>query len=183
MSDTFKWNVEWEVNKYKADSIEIVRENLIEPYETVKREGNLLLHGGASAMWEFMLGNGISGGGSALSYFDASNAYIGIGTSILPATASQTDLDTGALGTTDTYRAYGTMEAGYPLHSDGTGSANSTISFKSSFGSVAAVFPWNEWGILNGTVATSRVLNRKVDYIGTKQVGETWEITINITLS
>jgi hypothetical protein len=45
------------------------------------------------------------------------------------------------------------------------------------------VFPWNDCGILIGTVATSRVLNRKVDYIGTKQVGETWEITINITLS
>jgi hypothetical protein len=180
MSDSFKWKVNWEVNKYKADSIQIVNEQLIEPYETIKREGNLLLHGGASAMWEFMLGNGTLAAGSSLAFFNGTNSYIAVGTSTAPATASQTNLQAG---TAASARAYGTMETGYPQHTDGNGSANSQISFKSTFESAVAIFPWNEWAVLNGTANTSRVLNRKVDYIGTKQAGETWEITINIMLS
>lgn len=183
MSDSFNWKVNWEISKYKADSIDIVREQLIEPYEIIQREGNLLLNKGASAMWEFMIGNGTSSAGSSLAFFNNANARIGIGTSTTPASASQTDLQTGALGTTNVYRAYGTMETGYPQHADGSGTSHRSISFKSIFSGPDAVFDWNEWGILNGTAATSRVLNRKVDYVGTKQVGETWEFTINILLS
>lgn len=183
MSESFEWKVNWEINKYKADSIDIVKEQLIEPYEVIQREGNLLLHKGASAMWEYMIGNGTSSSGSSLAFFNNSNAYIGVGTSTATALATQTDLQTGNLGTASPYRAYGTMETGYPLHVDGSNSENAQISFKSIFDGSQAIFDWNEWGILNGTVSTSRVLNRKVDYVGTKQVGETWEFTINITLS
>lgn len=183
MSDSFKWKVNWEINKYKADSIEIVKEQLIEPYEVVKREGNMLMHKGASAIWEYALGNGTPLAGNTLAYFNGANTYIAVGTSTTPATATQTDLATGTLGIANAYRAYGTMQSGFPSHTDGSGSANSQISFKSIFESAEANFSWNEWGIFNGTVATSRILNRKVDYVGTKQVGETWTFTINIILS
>lgn len=183
MAESFVWKVNWEINKYKADSIDIVKEQLIEPYEMIQREGNLLLHKGASAMWEYMVGNGTSSSGNTLAFFNNSNARIGVGTSTATVLATQTDLQTGNLGTTNVYRAYGTMETGYPAHTDGSNSENAQISFKSIFDGSQAIFDWNEWGILNGTAATSRVLNRKVDYVGTKQVGETWEFTINITLS
>ena len=70
------------------------------------------------------------------------------------------------------------------IHIAGTNGKGSTSAFlKSIFESAEANFAWNEWGIFNGTVATSRILNRKVDYVGTKQAGETWTFTINITLS
>lgn len=183
MSDSFNWKVNWEINKYKADSISIVREQLIEPYEIIQREGNILLHKGASAMWQFMVGNGTTTANNTLAYFNNANARIGVGTATTAATATQTDLQTGALGSVNAYRAYGTMQPGYPAHSDGSGTSSATISFLSIFESADANFNWNEWGILNGTAATSRVLNRKVDYVGTKQAGETWTFTINITLS
>lgn len=183
MSDSFNWKVNWEINKYKADSISIVREQLIEPYEVIQREGNLLMYKGASAMWQYALGNGTTAQGNTLAYFNGTNTYIAVGTSTTPATATQTDLFTGTLGVSNAYRAYGTMQTGFPSHSDGSNSGNAQISFKSIFESAEANFAWNEWGIFNGTVATSRILNRKVDYVGTKQAGETWTFTINITLS
>lgn len=183
MSDTFNWEVNWEVHKYKTDSVDIVRENLIEPYEVFEGKGNLLMYKGASALWQYALGNGTASAGSSLAFFNSSNTRIGVGTSTVAASGTQTDMSTGTFGTPTSSRAYGTMEAGYPLHNDGASGTSSTISFKSIFDSGAANFDWNEWAVLNGTATTSRMLNRKVQYIGTKQVGEVWTFIINITLS
>jgi hypothetical protein len=183
MDESFGWKVEWEISKYKADSIEIVQDQMIEPYEVLKEKGNLLLHQGAAAMWQFMLGNGSAGTDAYLSYYDATNSRIAVGTSTAAVAASQVDLQGGQIGSADVYRAYGTMQPGYPQHTDGTATANSTVEFVSVFESAEANFDWNEWGITNGTASTSRVLNRKTTYMGTKQPGETWTFIIRITLS
>lgn len=180
MSDSFNWNVEWEVHKYKTDTADDVRQNKIEPYEVLNKKGNLLMYKGASSMWEYMLGNGTTSAGSALAYFNNSNSRIVVGTSTISVSGLQTNLQSG----TATYsRAIGTMEATYPQHLNVNDAAAGTVTFKSIYGPGVAEFDWNEWGIFNGTAATSTMLNRKQEYLGIKQGGETWTLLVNIRLS
>jgi len=178
MNESIKWEVDWRVYKYKENSVEIVRQGLIEPYEIIEEKGNVLLNGGASSIWECMLGNGISSSGSALTYFNNENARLGVGTSSTPTDRNQTDLQAGTAG-----KAMGTMEAGFPLHSDGNVENSRKVTFKSIFGGSAANFAWNEWGIFNGTAENSRMLNRKVGNLGSKGAGETWTLIIDIKLN
>jgi hypothetical protein len=180
MSDSFKWNVKWEVRKYNSGSVEDVVQNKVEPYDIVKREGNLLTYEGAGAIWEYMLGNGTPTAGSSLAYFNNANSYIAVGTSTTNAAATQTDLQSGS-GTAS--RVYGPMDSTYPSHTNSTAGTAATITFQSTFGAGTAAFDWNEWGIFNGTVPASRILNRKVEYLGSKLSSDIWTININITLS
>ena len=139
--------------------------------ETIEDEGNLLVIGGASALWEMLIGNGTSTGGQALTFFNNTNARIGSGTS------STAEADTNTTLTSGVFKA---MDATYPQHSDSTGTAGSkTITFRSTFASGDANQAWNEWGIDNGT----RLLNRKVAANGTKASGQTWQFTVTITLA
>jgi len=69
------------------------------------------------------------------------------------------------------------MDAGYPMTS-----AN-VITLQSTYASTEANFPWQEWGIMNAAVA-GVMLNRKVEYNGTKLAGQVWifqtQLTVNI---
>jgi hypothetical protein len=173
MTDSFMWKVDYKIYKYKTDLA-------YDPYEILEKHGNLLMYKGASAMWEYMLGNGNNTSGNTLAFFNSTNAKIVVGDNSTANAAVQTDLFSSNISTS---RAYGDMDSTFPQHTDGATSANATITFQSTFGSNVANFIWNEWGIFNGTTNTSRMLNRKVEYLGTKNVGEVWTFKINITLS
>jgi hypothetical protein len=76
------------------------------------------------------------------------------------------------------------MEATYPIHADGTGSGAASIMFRSVFGSGDANWVWAEWGTFNSpTAATGRMLNRKVQALGTKASGTTWTLTVTLSLA
>jgi hypothetical protein len=74
------------------------------------------------------------------------------------------------------------MEATYPTHTDGTTSGSATITFRSVFGTGDANFAWQEWGVFNASTG-GRMLNRKVESLGTKSSAATWTFTVTITLS
>jgi hypothetical protein len=111
-----------------------------------------------------------------LTYFNNGNAYIGVGDSTTAAAATQTDLQAS------TNKLRKAMDATYPQHTDATTSGAASIVFKSTFSTSDANYAWQEWGIFNGS-SGGRMLNRKVESLGTKTSAASWAFTCTLTLS
>ncbi len=146
------------------------------PFEVIEREGNLLMYGGASVLWEALIGNGNASAGQALTFFNNANAFLGVGDSAAAAAATQTDLQAGA------NKVRKPMDPTFPQHTDGLVVGSATATFRSSFGTGDANWAWNEWGLFNGA-AGGRMLNRKVEALGTKTNAASWVLTVQLTLA
>jgi hypothetical protein len=153
--DRVKWKAEWTIKKWNGDPVG-------DPFEEVHIMQNLLLNAGINLLTTLFCG------GSGTAYNNA-NARLGVGDSATAAAATQTAL----LGSNTLWKA---MDSGFPTY--GT---SQLMTFKSTFGSSEANFAWNEFAVGNaaggGTLA-----NRKVSAQGTKVSGQTWELTLTITL-
>lgn len=149
--------------------------------ELVDIEGNLLMYGGASCQWQTLIGNGTATGGQVLTYFSNAQAAIGVGDTATAAAATQTDL----LGTTyTTNKLRVAMDATYPLHTDATTAGAASIVFRSTFSTSQANFAWQEWGVFNSSsAATGRMLNRKVESLGTKTSAASWQLTVTLSIA
>lgn len=166
--DPIVWKAVWRVDKYRAS--DLAADPHAAPYETVADTGNILTYGGASALWQRLIGTGVTA-------FDNTNAYIGVGDSSTAAAATQTDLQAA----TNKHRE--AMDATYPTHTDGTGSSsNAAITYKSTFETGDANFTWAEFGIFNAS-SGGRMLNRKTYAFGTKTSSDTWSLTITLSLA
>lgn len=164
--ESIKWHCHTRVDKFNGDSTD--PEDL---YETIEIDGNLGMYAGISKMLQALIGNAITG-------FSNANAAIGVGDSSTAAAATQTDLS----AVTNKLRK--AMDATYPQHTDGATASNATVTFRSTFASADANFAWNEWGVFNSvTAGAGTMLNRKVESLGTKASGSTWQLTITITLA
>ncbi|MGW4798190.1 hypothetical protein ACWEPC_37800 [Nonomuraea sp. NPDC004297] len=170
-NDPITWKAVWRLEKYWGDNTgpEAV------PYDAIEREGNLLMHGGVSALWQ-MLGNGTTTAGQPLTYFNAANAHLSVGDSTTAAAATQTDLQAA------TNKLRKPMDATYPQHADGSTPTNATITFRATFGTADANWTWNEWGIFNAS-AGGRMLNRKVESLGTKTSAASWVLTCSLSIA
>jgi hypothetical protein len=150
----------WKIEKFKND--EAVKNNT--PYETKTIKGNILVNAGINEMWNALTGDG----GTA---YDNANAYLGVGDSDDAATASQTDLQAAVNknreGMNDGYPTYGTDQK---------------ITFQSDFDGDTANYAWNEFAAFNASTAGT-MLNRKVEDEGEKTAGQTWRLSLEITLS
>ena len=101
-----RWRVWTSIAKFEGDwTGEQLDAGAAKPYEVVEDEGNLLLIGGASSLWQCLIGNGTATGGAALTYFNNTNAVIGVGTS----NTAEADTQTGLTGA-----ATKAMDATYP---------------------------------------------------------------------
>ena len=161
---TYRADVLWYLDRYGA--IEGLRRFYAEhaPTAELLREGNLLTQTGINQLWLALTG------GSFTAYSNA-NARIGVGSSSVAAQATDTDL----LGTSASWKG---MEVGYPVVS---ALADRKVSFRSIFGASEGNHAWEEWGLDNGAAA-HKLLNRKVEALGTKSSGS-WQITVEISLS
>lgn len=135
------------------------------PYKVEEWDGNLGLNEGLNLAANLICG----AGGTA---FNNANSYIGVGDSSTAAAASQTGLQAA------TNKLYKAMESSFP-----TSGTSQQIVFKSSFGSAEANFAWNEYSVSNSNSDSGTNLLRGVSAKGTKQSGETWTLTITLTLS
>jgi len=108
--------------------------------------------------------------GASAIHFDNTNSHIGIGDSTTAFSVVQTDLQAA----TNKYRK--SMDGGYPITS-----AN-TITFQSTLGPSVGNFAWNEWGVFNAASGGS-MLNRVVEYNGTKLSGQTWVMQVDLTIT
>lgn len=180
------WHCHTRVDKFEGEcealgsGLAINADNfIVEAFETIEKEGNLLVIGGASVQWQTLIGNGTATASQALTYFNNGNAAIGVGDATTTAADTQTDMSAA------TNKLRRGMDATYPLHTDTTGTAGSkSIVFRSTFATADANWAWQEWGVFNSpTAATGRMLNRKVESLGTKTSAATWVITVTLSLA
>lgn len=150
----------------------------LSPYDVLERDHNLTMYGGSSVLLEAFIGNGTATAGQALTYFNNTQAAIGVGDSTTAAAATQTDLQASS------NKLRKAMDSTYPTHTDGTTSPAASIVFRSTFGSSDANYAWQEWIIANSTTnATGRALNRKVESLGTKSSGSSWQFSATYSLA
>lgn len=167
------WRCEIDVAKFEGEWV-----HGAVPYETVHYEGNLLLGGGVSCLWQALIGNGTVTAGQTLTYFNNAQSAIGVGDSATAASVTDTDL----LASTNKLRK--AQNASFPAHTDGTGAPAQSIQWQSTFGTAEANWAWQEAGVFNSaTAATGRMLNRKVTSMGTKTSSSSWQITFTISIS
>lgn len=102
-------------------------------------------------------------------FYDNSNAYLGVGNSSTAFSAAQTDLIGGS---TDRKG----MEATFPQI------ATNVLTLKSSFNDDNSQFAWEEWGVFNNSTGGT-MLSRLVESLGTKGAGQTWDLTVDITVN
>lgn len=148
-----------------------------EPYEVAEYDHNMLMYGGISNIWQCLIGNGVGTAGNALTFFSQGNAAIGVGNSTTASTQVMTNLQGAS-------RLRKLCPVGYPEHTAGTASANATLRFRSTFDTTEANFAWDEAAVFNSaTDAVGRMLNRKVQAMGTKTSSSSWQITFDITIT
>jgi hypothetical protein len=169
--DAVRWRCHTLLRKFHGDST-----SELDLFEELSIDGNLLLYGGASCQWQTLIGNGTGTSGQTLTYFNNANAYIGVGDSNTAEAATQTDLQAS------TNKLRKAMDSTYPQHTDATTSGAASIVFRSTFGTSDANYAWAEWGVFNGS-SGGRMLNRKVQSLGTKTSAGTWQLTVTLTLA
>jgi hypothetical protein len=112
--------------------------------------------------------------GGAVTKFDASNAYLGVGDSTTAFDKTQTDLQ-------GTNKLRKSMDSGYPDQDPlGTGD-NQKVRYQATFSTEEANWTWNEWGLFNAATAGT-MHNREVENIGTKTSLTTWVFQVDISL-
>lgn len=161
LTEKIKEKAVWTLRKFQNDADFLAGK----PFEVSVIDGNLLLNEGINLMWSLIAG------GAGTDFANA-NAYLGVGDSSTAASAAQTGLQAA------TNKLYKAMDATYPTY--GT---DQKITFRSTFGSSDANFSWQEFTVANGNSDSGVNLNRKVSNQGTKTSGQTWELTLEITLS
>jgi len=127
-------------------------------------EKNVFLNEGINAIWTLVCGG-------TETPFNNTNSYIGVGNS----TTAENPTQTGLLGTSKYYKG---MDAGYP-----TFGTDQKAVWRATFGGTEANFAWNEFTVANGNSDAAKNLNRKVSPQGTKQSGQTWILSITLSLS
>lgn len=172
MKDQIRWKTVYKIDRWASENDRIMRVQYSE--KEAKRlfginqhttfEKNLLLNEGINELFTLICS-------SSGTKWDNTNARTGVGSSSTAAQAT----DTGLLGGSKTFKA---MDATYPTY--GT---SQKATWKSTYGSSDGNHAWEEFTIVNASDDTGKNLNRKVSSQGTKQSGQTWELTIEITLS
>lgn len=175
--DSGLWRCEFTIEKFHGDEADIVG---ADPYEVLNCD-NMLMYGGVSCIWQCLIGSsggGTATAGQALTYFNAANAAIGVGDSTTAETATHTDLQAAS------NKLRVGMNAGFPAHTDGVVVGAATIQFQSTFSTSQANWAWQEVGVFNSpTAATGRMLNRKVQSLGTKTSASSWQVTASLTIT
>lgn len=137
----------WRAEVYECEADQIPFHQPVAVYE---RFGNMLLSGGIALLLDLL-------GGLGGTPFSSGNAYLYVGTGTTAVSSGQYKLE----GTT----AEAAMAAGYPQRD------RTTLTWQGTFGTSAANFRWDEWGIKNATgtpivfPGNPVLLNRKVEFI------------------
>lgn len=178
VSDGVKLRSVWIVHKWKdpdddvsaflhkGGRIEDAEAKYGEPFQIVTSRGNLALNEGLTALLNLLVGSN-----PAETSFSGGNAYLGVGDSGASAAASQT----GLLAVTN--KVYVAVDAGYPTVS------GQTVTWQATFGSADANWEWLEETVASGSSNAADNLNRATTDKGTKVVGETWTLQLQITAS
>lgn len=147
----------------------------LRPFEQAESIGNLLTTAGLTRLMSLL----IAGGGQG-----ATNTATRLGTGNGAGSAAIGDTDLGASAGSSN-RWFQTMDATYPSV------AASVMTAKATFASADGNYAWNEWGldigtptVSSGATVNATLLNHKTSAaLGTKVAGQTWALTVTITIS
>lgn len=176
--DDIFWRARWTVDKYAAGVADVMA-GRVRPTETLSGQGNLLMNGGADIIWRRLTKRNPSTALSTATAAFSTKSAIAVGNSTATSTASQTNIQGGS-------KFRKVMDAGYPTHTTGTSTAARSAAFRMTASSSQANFAWQEFGIFNSTSTSAgafRMLNRKVQSLGTKTSAATWQFTVTLTIS
>ena len=163
MKDSIGHKSKWTIRRFRnRDEYLDWVEGKAEPVEESVVDGNVLLNEGITALQNLLIGG-------AEDAFNNTNSYLGVGNDATVAAAT----DTGLIGT----HAYQGMEATYPLIS------GQATTWRSVFDGDTANFDWREFTVSSGSTNAADNLNRAVDTQGTKALGQTWTLDLEITWS
>jgi len=158
--DKAKHKVKYIIRKYNTEEAQETGE----PDEISEFEENVFLDEGIAAIWDALTGL------SAVTTFNESNSYIGVG----DGADAEDSTQTGLLGSNIAYIG---MDTGYPSRTD------QTVTWRATFGDTDANFDWKEFTVANGSSNTATNINRKQTDQGTKSSGSTWELEVQLTIS
>jgi len=161
-SEGAKFHGTWFIKKFTSDA-DFQAGNA---YEDKCIGENLLLNEGINEMWT-ILASASSG-----TKFDNTNAYIGVGDDDTAADPAQT----GLLAVTN--KDYVAMDGSYPTY--GT---SQKATYRATFTGLVANYAWKEFTVANGNSNSAKNMNRLVSNQGTKTSGQTWQVSVEITLS
>lgn len=175
MGDTISWKAKWTVDKYHGAAADVLAGKLT-PYETQVVHTNLAMNGGWDVIWKRLITLKPSTGLASVTSAFSTKAAIALGQSSATSTASQTNLQ----GT----NARVVMDSGFPSHTTGTSTTARSATFRVTFSSAKANFAVKEFGLFNTTSTSAgafRMLNRKVQSLGTKTSAATWQVSLTLT--
>lgn len=115
------------------------------------------------------LANAIINNGSP-TFFTNANAHIGVGDSTTAFSAAHTDLQAA------TNKLRKAMDSTYPTI------ATNVLTFRSTFATGDANWAWEEWGVFNAS-SSGTMLSRKVEALGTKTSAQSWQMTVDLTIT
>lgn len=183
------WRCEYELDKFAAGAEDVRAGRYgssagqdagrpVVPYERVAGVGNMLVNGGADLLWLNAMSPGSTVANAARAFLDNGNAGLGVGNSTAAAAKTQTDLQGAS-------KARKGMESTYPTHTTGSAStAARDITLRALFSTAQANFAWAEWGVFNSTTqGQGRMVNRKVEALGTKTTAASWQFTVKLSLT
>lgn len=162
--EAIKHNSRWTIERYAND--EAFKKG--KPFKVSKFVGNCLLNEGIDEIEKLIATTGAT-------QYNNANARLGVGDDNTAANATQTSLQAAA--NAGTHKLWKAMDATYPTV------GSQVMTFKSTFGSGDANFDWEEFTVVNAADDGGKNLNRKVSDQGTKAAGQTWVLTLTITLS
>lgn len=178
MKEKIGWKAKWRIDKFRDPTgevaaalrtgLSILAVRTLFPHAFKGSESwksNLALNEGLGELIDLAFGLGTP------TAFDTTNGYLGVGDSATAAAATQTGLQA------TTNKAYVVFDDTYPTRT------NQTVEARATFGSAVANFAWQEYTLANGSSDTAKNLNRKVESKGTKVVGESWTLSVQITFS
>jgi hypothetical protein len=176
--DKIGWKAQWRIDKFKDPDARIGKglqagmpvQEAISRYAqaficTEEFEANIALNEGLQELIDIICGLGTP------TKWDNSNARLGVGDSNAAADPAQTGLQA------TTNKSYKAMDATYPQRTNQTGE------WRATFATDEANFAWEEFTVVNASDDTGKNLNRKVASKGTKQAGETWTLSVQVSFS
>jgi hypothetical protein len=177
--------VRWKVEKREGEWCDALHPRIWtpgvvvpKPYEVIEGEGNQFMYGGDSLFWEWAIGNGTDTADQTLTYLVTTTNTIRAAIAVGNGTDALDQTDTDLQGASKARKLCSTV-----THNDGTGSAAASTEFVASFGTSEGNFAWEEWAVANSaTLATGRIINRKLASLGTKSSG-TWTFTVTLSIT
>jgi hypothetical protein len=176
--DKIGWKTHWRIDKFKDSENKLAKAfqsglSMTEALKLFKEQhkgteewdSNIALNEGLGELIDLICGLGTP------TKWDNTNARLGVGDSNTAEAATQTGLQAT---TNKTFKA---MDATYPQRT------NQTVEWRATFGSSEANHGWQEYTVVNAASDSGKNLNRKVADKGTKVSGETWTLSLQITLS